>query len=126
MQATPSENEDFWQRDLEVCELYYYYVIIKTWTMFFRLVVCVHMQSFKWFHSIILKIYTIFQYVKMLCKPFDVIDHLIWILHKSKYFKNLDYVYTVSFSLAFYIVLRPQGIRKQMKMLRKGHRVHIA
>ena len=29
-----------------------------------------------------------------------------------------DYVHTVSFSLAFYIVLRPQGIRKQMKTLR--------
>ena len=38
----------------------------------------------------------------------------------------LDYVHTVSFSLAFYIVLRPQGIRKQMKTLRKRHRVHIA
>ena len=37
-----------------------------------------------------------------------------------------DYVHTVSFSLAFYIVLRPQGIRKQMKTLRKRHRVHIA
>ena len=36
----------------------------------------------------------------------------------------LVYVHTVSFSLAFYIVLRPQGIRKQMKTLRK--RVHIA
>ena len=31
----------------------------------------------------------------------------------------------MSFSLAFYIVLRPQGIRKQMKTLRKRHRVHI-
>ena len=39
---------------------------------------------------------------------------------------HLDYVHTVSFSLAFYIVLRPQGIRKQMKTLRKRHRVHIA
>ena len=38
---------------------------------------------------------------------------------------NSDYVHTVSFSLAFYIVLRPQGIRKQMKTLRKRHRVHI-
>ena len=38
----------------------------------------------------------------------------------------LNYVHTVSFSLAFYIVLRPQGIRKQMKTLRKRHRVHIA
>ena len=38
----------------------------------------------------------------------------------------LDYVHTVSFSLAFYIFLRPQGIRKQMKTLRKRHRVHIA
>ena len=35
-------------------------------------------------------------------------------------------MHTVSFSLAFYIVLRPQGIRKQMKTLRKRHRVHIA
>ena len=33
---------------------------------------------------------------------------------------------TLSFSLAFYIVLRPQGIRKQMKTLRKRHCVHIA
>ena len=39
---------------------------------------------------------------------------------------NWDYVHTESFSLAFYIVLRPQGIRKQMKTLRKRHRVHIA
>ena len=39
---------------------------------------------------------------------------------------ELDYVHTVSFSFAFYIVLRPQGIRKQMKTLRKRHRVHIA
>ena len=38
----------------------------------------------------------------------------------------LDYVHTVSFSLGFYIVLRPQGIRKQLKTLRKRHRVHIA
>ena len=38
----------------------------------------------------------------------------------------IDYVHTVSFSLAFYIVLRPQGIRKQMKTLRKRHRAHIA
>ena len=37
----------------------------------------------------------------------------------------LDYVHTVSFSLAFYIVLRPQGIRKQMKTLRKRHRVSL-
>ena len=37
----------------------------------------------------------------------------------------LGYVHTVSFSLAFYIVLHPQGIRKQMKTLRKQHRVHI-
>ena len=42
-----SENEDFWQRDLEVWELYYYYGNIKTWTVFFRLVVYIHMQSFK-------------------------------------------------------------------------------
>ena len=39
---------------------------------------------------------------------------------------ELDYVHTVSFSFAFYIVLRPQGIRKQMKTLRKRNRVHIA
>ena len=38
----------------------------------------------------------------------------------------LDNVHTVSFSLAFYNVLRPQGIRKQMKTLRKRHRVHMA
>ena len=30
------------------------------------------------------------------------------------------------FFLAFYVVLRPQGIRKQMKTLRKRQRVHIA
>ena len=30
------------------------------------------------------------------------------------------------FFLAFYVVLRPQGIRKQMKTLRKRHRVYIA
>ena len=36
----------------------------------------------------------------------------------------LDYVHTVSFSLAFYIVFHPQGIRKQMKTLRKRHRAH--
>ena len=35
-------------------------------------------------------------------------------------------MHTVSFSLVFYIVLRPQEIRKQMKTLRKRHRVHIA
>ena len=28
--------------------------------------------------------------------------------------------------VAFYIVLRPQGIMEQMKTLRKRHRVHIA
>ena len=38
---------------------------IKTRTMFFRLVVCIHMESSKWFRSIILKIYTIFEYVKI-------------------------------------------------------------
>ena len=38
----------------------------------------------------------------------------------------IDYVHTVSFSLGFYIVLCPQGIRKQMKTTRKRHRVHIA
>ena len=63
---TISDNEDFFQRDVEVWELYYYYCNIKTWTMFFSLVVCIHIQSFKWFHSIIVKINTIFQYVKML------------------------------------------------------------
>ena len=57
-------------------------------------------------------------------------------LENSKQYKNAgkpfrvygvqDYVHTVSFSLGFYIVLRPQGIRKQMKTLRKRHRVHIA
>ena len=47
-------------------------------------------------------------------------------MSKENLFKFLDYVYTVSFSLAFYIVLRPQGIRKQMKTLRKRHRVYIA
>ena len=51
--------------------------------MFFRLVVYIHMQGFKWFRSTILKIYTIFQYVIMLCKTFDVISYLIWISDKS-------------------------------------------
>ena len=36
--------------------------------------------------------------------------------------RKLRHVHTVSFSLAFYIVLRPQGIRKQMKTLRKRFR----
>ena len=48
--------------------------------------------------------------------------------HAGKRFRvygAIDYVHTVSFSLAFYIVLRPQWIRKQMKTLRKRHRVHI-
>ena len=34
-------------------------------------------------------------------------------------------MHTVSFSLAFYIVLRPQGIRKQMKTLRKRHHARL-
>ena len=85
---TISDNEDFFQRDVEVWDLYYYYCNIKTWTMFFRLVVCMYMQSFKWFHPIILKIYSIFQYVKMLNTMCDVIAHLIWISHKPKYLKN--------------------------------------
>ena len=49
--------------------------------------------------------------------------------HKDRHKRNhkiIDYVHTVSFSVAFYIVLRPQGIRKQMKTLRKRHHVHIA
>ena len=84
---TLSDNEDFFQRDVEAWELYYYYCNIKTWTIFFRLVVCMHMQSFKWFHPIILKIYTIFQYVKMLYTTCDVIAHIIWISQKCKYLK---------------------------------------
>ena len=60
-----SENEDVWQRDLDLWELYYYHGNIKTWTMFSRFVVCIHMQSFKWLHCIIVKIYTIIQYVKI-------------------------------------------------------------
>ena len=75
---------------LEVWELYYYYGHIKIWTMFFRLVVCVHMKRLKWFDSRIVKIYTIWQYVKMLSKPFDLVKkgYLIWISHKYKYLKN--------------------------------------
>ena len=44
---TISDNEDFFERDVEALELYYYYCNIKTRTTFFRLVVCMHMQSFK-------------------------------------------------------------------------------
>ena len=85
---TISENEDVWKRDLEVWKLVYYLGDHKTWTMFFNLVVCIHMQSLKWFHLIIVKIYTIWQMLKCCANLFDVIDHLIWISHKSKYFKN--------------------------------------
>ena len=48
-----SENEHFFfQRDLEVWELYFYYCSIKTKTMLFRLVVCQSFrQSFKWFSN---------------------------------------------------------------------------
>ena len=53
-------------------------------------------------------------------------DNLSLINYYSNRTEVKDYVHTVSFSLAFYIVLRPQGIRKQMKTLRKRHRVHIA
>ena len=51
---------------------------------------------------------------------------LISICTSNLPYRPLDYVHTVSFSLGFYIVLRPQGIKKQMKTLRKRHRVHIA
>ena len=40
---TISVNENFFQRDVEVWELYYYYCNIKT--MFFRLVVCMHAHA---------------------------------------------------------------------------------
>ena len=58
---TMSENEDFLQRirGLETAILYYYYGNIKTWTIYFRLVVCIHIRSY-----------------------------LIWISHQSKYLKN--------------------------------------
>ena len=85
---TMPENENVWQRDLEVRKLYHYNVINKTWTFFFRLAVFVYMQSFKRFHSSIGKIFTIWQYVKKLWISYDVIDNLVWISHKSKYFKN--------------------------------------
>ena len=78
---TISENEDFFKKDAEVWNLISYHGDHKTRTMFFSLVVCMHKQSFKCFHSITLKIYTIFQYVKMLCKPCDVIAHNISISH---------------------------------------------
>ena len=39
----------------------------KTIIVFFTLVIYIHVRSFRWFHSIILKIYTIFQYVKNVC-----------------------------------------------------------
>ena len=58
---TISENEDVWKKDLVVWKLVCYLGDHKTLTMFFNLVVCIHMQSFKWFHSMILKIYTIRQ-----------------------------------------------------------------
>ena len=40
---TISENEDVWKRDLEVWKLVCYLSDYKTWTMFFNLVVCIHM-----------------------------------------------------------------------------------
>ena len=42
-----SENEEFRQTDLEVWELYYYYGNIKTWTMFFRLMVYIPHAKFQ-------------------------------------------------------------------------------
>ena len=61
----------------------------------------------------------------------DLVPSLLGLLYSldqniSQFQNIFDYVHMVSFSLAFYIVLRPQGIRKQMKTLRKRHRVHIA
>ena len=54
----------------------------------------------------------------------------VWTLSQMRTAIDLNcywgYVHTVSFSLAFYIVLRPQGITKQIKTLRKRYRVHIA
>ena len=37
--STIPDNEYFFQRDVQVWELYFYYSNIKTWTMFFTLVV---------------------------------------------------------------------------------------
>ena len=62
--GTISENEDFLKTDLEVWKLVCYVGDHKTWTMLFSLVVCIQMENFKWFHSIILKIYTIWQMLK--------------------------------------------------------------
>ena len=39
----------------------------KNLAMFIWLVVCIHMRNFKWFRSILIKIYMIFQFVRMLC-----------------------------------------------------------
>ena len=48
----------------------------KTCTVLPHLVVRIHIQSFKWFHSVILKIHAIFQYVNLLCTYCDVMGVL--------------------------------------------------
>ena len=53
------------------------------------------MQTLKLFCAIILKICTIFQFVKMLCAVCDVTYHLMWKSHKFK-----------SCKLIFFIILR--------------------
>ena len=42
-----SEDETFWQRDIEVWEQYYYYGNIKFWTMFFRFMVYIAHAKFQ-------------------------------------------------------------------------------
>ena len=42
-----SEDETFWQRDIKVWELYYYYGNIKILTMFFRFVVYIAHAKFQ-------------------------------------------------------------------------------
>ena len=42
-----SENKDFWQADLEVWELYYYYGNIQIWTTYVRLVHMVYCTKFQ-------------------------------------------------------------------------------
>ena len=42
-----SEDKDFWQGDLEVWELYYYYGNIQIWTTYVRLVHMVYCTKFQ-------------------------------------------------------------------------------
>ena len=74
--STIPDNEYFFQRDVEVWELYFYYCQIKTWTMFFTLVVMHAHAKFQVISYNNLKD-NFFQYVKMLCTTCVVMEHLI-------------------------------------------------